>query len=330
MSDPVQERLLGYVLGALDDAERQQVEESLRDDPQMQRELTRAKTSLKVLDAARWDPSPPPGLAERTCRLVASHPRPARRPAMSPVLATAAWAGGIRWPDMAMAAAVCVVSSLLIAPAIQHTRFQSQVNACKDNLRELGISLAGYSQQHEGYFPTVPCEGKLSAAGIFAPTLLREGFLKQSERLLCPGASRPATRVPTLEELQAAGEQQLRTLHGSMGGTYGYSLGHTDDRGVYHGTKNLGRSHFALVADAPRADQPGRQSLNHAGRGQNVLFEDGAVRFTSSSKPEGVGDDIFVNADGLVAAGVGPDDAVIAPSETRPVLYRRAAKAGIR
>jgi len=104
-------------------------------------------------------------------------------------------------------------------------------------------------------------------------------------------------------------------------------LGYTDERGEYRSIKNLGRSHFALVADVPNSNQPARQSLNHAGRGQNVLFEDGQVRFTSSSKPDGSADDIFVNDDGLVAAGVGPDDAVIAPSETRPVLYRRAARA---
>jgi hypothetical protein len=326
MSDSVQERLLGYVLGALDDAERQQVEDSLRNDPRLRLELARTEASLKVLEGTRCDYAPPPGLVERTCRLAAEHPRRPRRPAMTPVLVNAAWTGGMRLPDMAMAVGVCLLSTLLVAPAVQQTRFQSQINACKDNLRELGMSLAGYSQLHEGYFPTVPAEGKLSAAGIFAPTLLREGLLKQSDRLICPGAPDRRTRIPTLEELQAAGEQQLRGLRPAMAGTYGYTLGYTDERGQYHGVKNQGRSHFAVVADVPSAQPSGRQSLNHAGRGQNVLFEDGGVRFTASSRPEGSGDDIFVNAEGLVAAGVGPDDAVIAPSETRPVLYRRPSK----
>lgn len=325
MSDPVQERLLGYLLQALDETERQQVEESLRTDPQYRRELARAETSLKILEGTRADYLPPPGLLERTCRLVAERACPTSRPAMTPVL-TGVAAAGARWPDMAMAVAVCLVSSLLIAPAIHQTRFQAQLNACKDNLRNLGMSLVDYSQLHEGYFPTVPCEGRLSAAGIFAPTLLRGGFLKQPERLMCPGSSRRVDHIPSLEELQTAPASQLAALRSSMGGTYGYSLGYADEEGAYHSIKNQGRSHFALVADVPSPDQPARQSLNHAGRGQNVLFEDGQVRFTSSTRPDNTNDDIFVNDDGLVAAGLGPDDAVIAPSETQPVVYRRPAR----
>jgi len=223
MSDPVRERLLGYVLGALDDAERQQVEESLRDDPRLRPELARAEKSLKVLEGTRCDYAPPPGLLERTCQLVSASPWAARRPAMTPVVAAAAWSGGgTRWPDMVMAVTVCVVSTLLIAPAIHQTRFQAHVNACKDNLRELGVSLANYSQFHQGYFPTVPSEGRLSAAGIFAPTLLREGFLKQSQHLICPGSPRRVEAIPSLEELQTAGEPRLGVLRSAMAGTYGY------------------------------------------------------------------------------------------------------------
>jgi hypothetical protein len=328
MSDPLQEQLLGYVLGALDDVERQQVEESLRNDPRFQRELAQAQASLKVLEGTRGDHAPPPGLLQRTCRLVAENPRPPRRRPMTPVPAAALWSGGTRWPDTLVTAAVLLVSSLLIAPAIQQTRFLTQRNVCQDNLRDLGMSLVDYSQFHQGYFPNVPSEGKLSAAGIFAPTLLREGFLKQSARLMCPGSPRRILHIPSFEELQAAAEPQLRDLRTTMGGTYGYSLGYTDQRGLYHGTKNLGRAHFALVADVPSPDQPARQSLNHAGRGQNVLFEDGQVRFTCSSKPDGLADDIFVNSDGLVAPGLGPDDAVIVPSDTRPLLVRQASSRG--
>jgi len=177
MSDPVQERLLGYVLGALDDAERQQVDEALQNDPQLRRELSRAKQSLKLLEGTRADYAPPPGLALRTCRLVAEHPRPLHRRALTPVPVASLWTDGTRWPDLAMTAAVLFVAGLLIAPAVQHTRYQAQITACKDNLRDLGMSLVDYSHMHQGYFPEVPREGKLSAAGIFAPSLLGVGVL---------------------------------------------------------------------------------------------------------------------------------------------------------
>ena len=61
-----------------------------------------------------------------------------------------------------------------------------------------------------------------------------------------------------------------------MGGSYGYCIGYVD-QGVYQPTRNLGRPGFAIMADAPCEDRPGRQSDNHGGRGQNVLFEDGHV-----------------------------------------------------
>jgi hypothetical protein len=325
MSDPVQEQLLGYVLGALDDAERRQVEESLKTDPRMRRELARAQRSLRILEGTRRDYPPPPGLLERTCDLVARHSRPPRRPGMTPVPSFGAPLGGTRWPDLMMAGGVFLVAALLIMPAIHESRFQAQINACKANLRDLGVSLTNYSQFHQGYFPTVPCEGKLAAAGIFAPTLLREGFLRGWQPLVCPSSplGRRIKRIPSLEELQAADEDRLVELRSQMSGCYGYSLGYTDDRGDYHSTKNLGRSLFALVADVPSADQPGFQSPNHGGRGQNVLFEDGHVGFACSSKPDGQADDIFVNREGRVAAGIGPDDAVIGPSEARPLLYFR-------
>lgn len=328
MSDPLQERLLGYVLGALDEAERQQVEESLRNDPRLRRELSRAERSLKILEGTRWDYPPPPGLVERTCAMVARRGRSGSRKAMSPVSGPAVAATAASWPDLAMSGTVILVAALLVAPAVLQTRFQSHIVHCQNNLRELGVSLINYSQFHRGEFPPVPSQGKLATAGIFAPTLLREGFLRETQQLICPSSSlgRRTKRIPSWDELQTAGEDRLSELRRQMSGSYGYSLGYTDQRGVYHSTRNLGRAQFALAADAPSSDHPEHQSLNHAGRGQNVLFEDGHVRFTTCSRPDGSADDIFLNRYGLVGAGVGADDAVIGPSEARPLLYYRPAK----
>jgi prepilin-type processing-associated H-X9-DG protein len=102
-----------------------------------------------------------------------------------------------------------------------------------------------------------------------------------------------------------------------MGGDYGYSLGHMVD-GRYEPTHDDARPRFALMADVPNDGQPQLQSLNHGGRGQNVLFEDGHVAFLPSAKPNAAADDLFRNDSGQVAAGDHANDAVVSASGTRP------------
>ena len=72
MTDSVQEQLLGHLLGALDDSEEEFVQAQLQRDPQLRQELEEASRLLEPIDQAREAFTPPPGLAEETCRLVLS------------------------------------------------------------------------------------------------------------------------------------------------------------------------------------------------------------------------------------------------------------------
>ena len=54
--------LLGYLLGALDDAERDGVEEAIRRDPQLQRELETLRERIEPLDELAAEADPPPDL----------------------------------------------------------------------------------------------------------------------------------------------------------------------------------------------------------------------------------------------------------------------------
>ena len=74
MSDPARDQLLGYLLGALDDAEQELVAERLENVGELRRDLAVLSRALAPLDAVRRDYSPPPDLAARTCRLVVSYP----------------------------------------------------------------------------------------------------------------------------------------------------------------------------------------------------------------------------------------------------------------
>src|SRR5262245_7783898 len=69
------EQLLGYLLGALDDAEREQVEDELGKNPTLRVEMARFQELLSRLgmDEEPVEHEPPAGLAERTCEFVAAH-----------------------------------------------------------------------------------------------------------------------------------------------------------------------------------------------------------------------------------------------------------------
>jgi hypothetical protein len=295
-------------------------------DPESQKELAALRRQLKSLAILRQDFAPPPGLAERTCRFVAEH-RAAPMPAkgrLRPETAPPSWISRMSWLDMAMAATVLVAAGLLIFPAVQNARFRSHLAACQDNLRDLGQSLNQYSQTHGGYLPAVPSQGKLAAAGIYAPVLAQNGLLTEVNRVICPESSLAARkngfRVPTYGELELTPSAKLVDLRPTMGGSYGYNLGYTRN-GEYHPTKNLYRDNFAIMSDAPSINGVNLQSTNHGGRGQNVLFENGSVKFLTATKSPGSNDDIFTNDNGQVAAGLNPNDSVLGSSNTAPITY---------
>ena len=105
-----------------------------------------------------------------------------------------------------------------------------------------------------------------------------------------------------------------------MGGDYAYSLG-TYSNGYYRPPRNLLRECFALLADAPSLHLPGRQSGNHGGRGQSVMFEDLHIEFLATPQCEPRGDDVYRNRLGFVEAGLDEYDSVLGISNSRPLMY---------
>ena len=75
MNNATREQLLGYLLGALDEAEQDALERQLRRDPRLRRELSEMREKIQPLEEdedTQFDFPPPPGLAFRTCQLVAA------------------------------------------------------------------------------------------------------------------------------------------------------------------------------------------------------------------------------------------------------------------
>lgn len=316
------ELLLGYLLGTLDEPQRGEVESRMAHEPQWQHQLDLLQERLGTLHCALPSADPPIGLADRTCRRVFA--AAAGAVLLSPEAPGPVGRSRWRWFDAVTAACVAAALFLLVWPAVQAGRINAQINLCQNNLRDLGSSLVRYSELNNGYFPRVPTTGRLAFAGVYAPTLAQSGLLHETCKIICPAMPSGASgwpilagAVPTLDQLQQMPDAELARWTPALGGSYGYTLGHYS-RGRYFDVRNQSRSNFALMADAPASAVPGSRFDIHGGRGRNVLFEDGRVELVAEA--HWCDDDIFSNDAGWVAAGLHGDDSVIVSGATPPVL----------
>ena len=315
----MRDQLLGYLLGALEPFERELVEEELSRDPQLRSDLECLDRALLILKADKAHCDCPDGLATRTCEYVVTRATAISLAAARPAPAPSRWS----MSDFVVAAGICMAASMLIFPAMNHSRNSARIAQCQQNLRDLGVALAGYSSAHKGYFPEVPTEGKYARAGIYGAKLMDAGWFANPTTLVCPGSELAergdAFHVPTLAELERADGDELAGMYRTMGGSYGYNPGYAD-AGGYHPTKNQGRSKFAIMSDMPDLGSLSHLSLNHGGKGQNVLFEDGHVGYLAGCTAEGCNDDIFLNEQKQQQLGVHENDSVILPSDAPPIM----------
>ncbi len=322
MSGQQSQQLLGYLLGALEEDEHQEVETQLRHDPALCAELARLRQCLEPLEQS-WQPiCAPPGLWQRTCHFVdvAARAVPA---------ALMARRGNWSLRDVAAVAAVLIAGCLLLFPAVNRSRFQAAVHGCQDNLRQWGGGLKHFAADHNGQFPRMPQEGNDAIGCFYAPLLRDYGLVTDARYLVCPAAPprQRAIYVPSCEELRAATPPELAELRRKMGGDYGYHLGILLD-GRYVAVRDQNRSTFAIMGDSPSPSLDGEPSGNHGRQGQNVLFEDGSVRFMAwDDLTRGCvllcGDLLFLNDQSEVAPGKHTGDAVIVPVWARPLNWDR-------
>ena len=316
------EDLLGYLLNVVDRRERQRIEAALCRDPQLRIELDRLRTQLRYGNQESG-PQPPADLVKQTCDLVQGYQQLQGRRAIRRCEHCESGLGR-SWSlaDALMCAGLMLVAAMLFLPAIANSWFRSDIRMCQRNLQQLGVALHGFSDINERLFPKIPVSGNRSAAGIYGPILYHAGYFDNERLLVCPGSSLAQNisgwRIPTLQELDEAEGVELETLRRSMGGSYGYPLGYVVLRRHYP-PRNEGRAFYALMSDAPSLHLPGRRSINHLGRGQNVLYEDGRVEFISARVRSRVIDALFVNSLGVAEAGTDEDDSVIGGSDMPPV-----------
>jgi hypothetical protein len=227
---------------------------------------------LGRLAADRDGFAPPPDLLARTLAAVAASAQPpvwAARPAPDRDPVYAAWLRA----DVAVAACLGLVSTLLVTAGIAKVRADSRTVACQERMRELHTALVGYGETHAGRLPAPGGDG-------FAAGLARAGQLPVGLPAECP-ADPDGAAVP-----------------------FHYTLGYLRPDGVLVGPRRDDPDGVPLLADPPADRSP------HRG-GQNVLFAGGRVRFTTVPTAGLNGDHIYRNDAGVVRAGLRPADAVL-------------------
>jgi hypothetical protein len=320
----MRENLVGFLLGALEEPDDARVQAALsdpRDGATMRRDLDLLRKALQPLERDRGIDPPPSGLASRTLAFVQSHATEAPDTMFSPAADTPITLGGARvWLDRTIMAAAALAASVLVAPLLLEAITESRARRAERNLQKISNGLQGYAESHR-FYPTPPDSGPLSRAGLYAPTLVSEHRLVADDgTVLVPGARRGRTkgfRVPSLEELKGAvGTPQFEELVKTMGGDFGYTLGHRDAEERLVPNLNHRREHHPIMADAP--DSCCEKSSNHPGGIHYILFEDGRVTRVFLDGLHDDGDHLYRNEDGETAAADHPEDAVIGDSHHQP------------
>jgi hypothetical protein len=150
----MREHLVGYLLNAVEPDEHKLVEEKLASDDSLRQDMKVLEWSLHPLSVDHGHHEPPQGLAQRCCQFVYS-----RTEVMPVALSPAGTIGGTvnkrrwSWLDLSVAGAIAVAAAVLLVPAIYQSNAHARLLACQNNLKDIGLATASYSDRHNGYYP---------------------------------------------------------------------------------------------------------------------------------------------------------------------------------
>ncbi|MEM9587522.1 MAG: hypothetical protein AAGA03_09590, partial [Planctomycetota bacterium] len=306
----------------------------------------------RTLDAL--PPLPPPGVEGSAAADLANDPWESAARESSLHLTPLSQVNEVRgrrswsWLDLmaGMAASIALLGVLL--PSVMEGRFSARRLACQDNLKQVGEAIASFVMRNsDGRLPAVAASGPEAFAGVYAVRLNEAGLLSDGRVLQCPSVDRRSVdaadgtpvalstrpRLVSMSQLHDSSVDELRSLQYSAGGSYAYTLGVVDQQG-YASPRYQSRSMFAVMSDAPQVRIDDAASLNqaldrsslggtqlgHSGRGMNMLYEDGSVRFVSLKALAAMPDHPLLNHRGRPEAGIDGDDASLAPSWHPPFL----------
>lgn len=292
--------LVDWALGQLDDRQAALVEAAMAESEELRARGRAMARTVGLLDEHRIEP-PSDGLADRIREQVA-----ARRSGRSAGAGKqrGRWAAIFSLKEIAVVAAALLLMALVFFPSVQKARFVGQQQACQYSLRSIGVALEQYASAHGDVLPYMQLSGNWldradgqSATGT-APLfiLVREGRLRPQD-VICPATGdQPLPDDPELFKTLVDFPNSVRCS---------YSFQNLFDapqplrRGTPVPVPVLADRNPWFRGGEFRGDVGGQGNSHNHGRdaGQNVLFNDGRVRWFETPDVGLDGDNIWLAGD---------------------------------
>ncbi len=222
----------------------------------------------------------------------------------------------------AIAAGVFILASLFV-PVTRQMRAQASKIACQANLSRVSRGIAQYGNEHNDFLPAVATKAgspwwKIGSTGPENQSntrhlwlLVKQDYL-QPKDFVCPGRSGKKSLNLNLSQAQIV---QLSDFPGRQYIMYSFKLIYDPNKAVRSRTRtplmadinplfescfktkcpdSLAKSEFEPVTLSKKLLKI--NSPSHRGKGQNILYSDGTVEFTSQ-RVFGQDDDIFTVRD---------------------------------
>jgi hypothetical protein len=332
----MREQLIRYLLGELDVEQRREVRALLRDNPELQKELEHLRECFAANQDDDIEPLPPGRLAERTADRVTSSDdfelevassRSGMTPSSEPPTGILGWS----LADLTVAGGVMLAVSMLVFPALRDSRDGTRRTVCQNNQQQLWLIATRYANDHHGFYPQIrPNEN----AGIMLERLIEGGYVEPGELavlVVCPASpvardiksGELAFRVPSCEEFRQMEPDDLLQATAQLSPSYGIRM-----------PQKIGDDYVDQRVDTPRhsrldplfgdmsGDPANPMSSHHRGSVIQFVDRDGSVVSLAATAPSTVLNDAdpYRNDLGMMAAGIGRFDVVVAASNALPGL----------